>query len=193
MQCHRVAAKHRKNSAPGVGLGSFGVTVVSPWFLHGAPEAIPLEVEIVMATRKRFCRSRREQTGKPLFPRCSQVVWPLPYELIWQMHIVSFPYQSYGNYDHKLLGLCHMNPYGKGTSFPSHMNHRARGGEHLLLEGCHMNSYGNGRQADHIAAARPQRAEIQAFMRTSNDMLILLRGVYGERDIDIYTYGLPCV
>ena len=49
MQCCLVAAKHRKNSARGVILDVFGVTMVSLWAPNGTPEAILLEVEILMA------------------------------------------------------------------------------------------------------------------------------------------------
>ena len=90
---------------------------------------------------------------------------PLPYEFIWQTT------------NNPRLGRCHMNSYGKATSFPPHMNHMATPGEQWLLEDCHMNSYGNGKQADHSAAARAQRAEVQAFAATPDDKLILLRGV----------------
>ena len=71
MQCCLVAAKDRKNTAPGVILEGFGVTVVSLWAPNGTPEAVLLEVEILMA--KRFQQeqagageSRQEQGGVPL-------------------------------------------------------------------------------------------------------------------------------
>ena len=58
MQCCLVAAKDRKNCAPGVILEGFGVTVVSLRAPNGTPEAVLLEVEILMA--KRF---QQEQAG----------------------------------------------------------------------------------------------------------------------------------
>ena len=66
MQCRPVATKDKKNSALGVLLEGFGVTVVSLWVSNGTPEAVPFEVEILMAKRfrqewKGAGESRREQ------------------------------------------------------------------------------------------------------------------------------------
>ena len=51
MQCCLVAARDRKNRAPGVILEGFGLTVVSLWTPNGRPEAVLFEVEILMAKR----------------------------------------------------------------------------------------------------------------------------------------------
>ena len=51
MSCCPVAAKDRKNSAPGVILEGFGVTVVSLWAPNGIPESVPLEFGSLMAKR----------------------------------------------------------------------------------------------------------------------------------------------
>ena len=68
MQCCLVAAKDRKNSAPGVILEGFGVTVVSLWAPNGTPEAVLLEVEILMAKRfqQEQARAGESRGGVPL-------------------------------------------------------------------------------------------------------------------------------